>query len=318
MPPPEPVHTRPLPIRLLRQLCLVLLTGALLPAIPTLAGQAVTIERQDPRLFGYQLGDVISQTATIRLAPGYSLDPQSVPRAGKRAGWFMVRGVAARSTPLADGGTQLQLTLEMQLVNSPKATRTLTIPPVALRFKGKETITDTIPSLTIDAVPLGTGDIRTGLPEVAALRPAPVIATSGTERQLALYAGAAAALLAWIGLAWLIRRWKPRALRPFAAAARELRSLVRHADSLEGACHAVQRLHRAFDEVAGHRLFSEGVPGFCRRLGVDAALETRTVAFFATSQTLFFNPGGGRPPADCARELTELCEAWRRFERRHP
>lgn len=309
-----------IPSSLLRLLPAVTLTLMLMLAPPLFAGQAVRIERQDPRLYGYQLGDVISEMVVIRLAPGLEFDPSSLPRAGKRAGWFMVRGSDVRAQPDSDGGTRIDLRLDMQLVNSPTQPRSLTIPAIALRFKGREPVSDTVPSLTIDAVPLGTGEIRTGLPDVRPAHAPPLIPTAQARQGLEGIEIAAAVLAGWLLLTLAVPLLRPRRLRPFAAAQRDLRRLLRGSASPDGARVAVQRLHRAFDEAAGQRLFAAGVPGFCRRLGADAELEQRTRDFFQASQTLFF--ATGEPPAPVpsglGRELAALCRAWRRFEGRHP
>jgi mxaA protein len=308
MPPPERRRLLPVPF---------VLGTALAWALTAQAAPPVVLERIEPRLFGYQLGDVISQQVTLRLAPGVQFDPQSLPRAGKRAGWFMVRGSEVHSDALPDGGTQVSLTLDMQLVNSPTTARTLTVPAVALRFKAAQAISETIPSLTIDAVPLDSGEVRTGLPDVRAARPAPLIDTRPEQHQLQLLGVAALALSVWLVLTLLWRVLRPRELSPFAAAQRDLRRLLRAASSGEGARAAMQRLHRAFDQAAGQRLFGAGVPAFCHRMGADSDLEQRTVAFFSTSQSLFFDTGDTSVPEGLVRELGELCRAWQRFEGRH-
>jgi hypothetical protein len=96
-----------------------------------------------------------------------------------------------------------------------------------------------------------------------------------------------------------------------------LRGLARSAGTTEGTRALLQRMHRAFDQAAGHRLFSEGVAAFCHRMGADAELEKRTQEFFATSQAAFFDTTGTPLPTSLGTELRGLCQAWRRFEGRH-
>ena len=306
MPQPEPVNRSVLLLFLL----------ACLPACAA-DPSGVTIERVAPRVFGYQLGDVIREDLTIHLPPGQSLDEASLPRVGKRASWFTVKGLVLSTAPQDKGGTLVHLVLDMQLVNSPTVTRTLTIPPVAFTVKGKEPHGETIPSLTIDAVPLGTGEIRTGLPDVWPLRPAPWVPTALLEQHLQALGGVASVLGGWLALALAFRLWRPRKALPFAAARRDLRGVLRRLNTPEDARIAVQRLHRAFDLAAGQRLFSPGVPAFCQRMGVDAALQERTQAFFAASQALFFGTAGTAVPQGLGRDLAALCQAWQRFEGRH-
>jgi mxaA protein len=283
-----------------------------------MAAAPISIERQESRLFGYQLGDVIAEINEIRLAPGYRLDAQSLPRIGKRAGWFIVRNAQTRTVAAADGTTVIELRLELQLANSPKNPRMLSVPPFALRFTGPEARVETLPGLTIDAVPLGTGEIRTGMPDVLAPRAPPQIPIAGARAQLKTSAIAAALLGGWLILALAIRRWRPATPRPFAAANRDLRRLAKQALTLDGARAALQRVHRAFDQAAGHRLFGEGAEAYCRRVGADKALSDRTVEFFAQSRELFYRTDAAEVPHSLARDLAALCTAWQRFERRHP
>ena len=316
-----PTISMPLPDARLRFLLACATAGLFvcLSSAGALAMAPVTIERSDPRLFAYQLGDVIGERVLIRLAGGYSLDPQSLPRAGKRSGWFMIRSAQVlSSTPYSDGTSGVQLLIEVQLVNSPKTARALTVPPIALHFKGPEAREETIPGLTIDAVPLGTGEVRTGLPDIREPR-APARISLDTERgRLRWSLWLAAAFAAWFAVAMVFRRLGPKPQRPYADAARDLRTLLKSSETLEGARAAVQRVHRAFDQSAGHRLFGEGVPAYCARMGADASLQDRTIAFFALSQTLFFRTGAAEIPPGLGQELTELTHAWQRFEKRHP
>ena len=300
----------------LRPACL--LAALLLASSLAQAAPAVQIQRDDVRLFGYQLGDVVTESVDIQLAPGYVLDASSLPKAGKRAGWFTLRAIRQQDHPLTNGGTRVHLDIEVQLVNAPKQAQTVNVPPIALRFKGATTVTETIASLAVDVVPLGTGELRADLPELRPLRAAPLINLDEANRQLQWTGVAAATGLLWLLLTLTVRALKPRARRPFAQAARELRPLLRASQSLEGARQAVQRVHRAFDQAAGHRLFTEGVSAYTDRVGADAKLQAQTRDFFQLSRQLFFAPETAGAPADVATQLRTLVKAWQHFERRHP
>ncbi len=311
--PPDPLLFR----RAIAPCCTAALLA--LTALPALAVVPVQLQRPDIRLFGYQLGDVIVEPIDLVLAPGYSLDPSSLPRAGKRAGWWTLRNVRSQSAPDAQGGTRLHLDIEVQLVNAPKVPQIINVPPIALRFKGGPTpYTEIVPSLTVDVVPLGTGQVRSDLPDMRGLRPAPLVDDSAARERLHLVGMAGAGLAAWLLLALAVQLLRPRRLRPFAHAARELRRLLKAMDQPDGARTAMQRMHRAFDEAAGQRLFAEAVSDWCHRLGADAALHAQTVQFFARSRTLFFEPEQNGVPAGLRDELRSLARAWQQFERRHP
>ena len=294
------------------------LLGGLIGGALAHAELPVRIDRSEVRLFGYQLGDVLTEPIDVQLAPGYRLDVNALPKAGKRAGWFVLRAIRHEDHLLSNGGTRVHLEIEVQLVNAPKQAQTINVPPIALRFVGATTVNETLPSLAVDVVPLGTGELRSDLPEVRPLREAPLIDLEAAEGQLRWSGLVAAVAAGWLLLTAAARWLKPRDRRPFAQAARELRSLTRTAGSLEGARLAVQRVHRAFDQAAGHRLFAEGVSSYTHRVGADAGLQAQTEAFFQLSRQLFFAPDTAAPPADLGAQLKTLVQAWQRFERRHP
>ena len=278
----------------------------------------VTIEREDPRLYGYQLGDVITENAYIGLASGYHFDPQSLPKNGKRAGWFMVRASHYSEQALADGSAVGKLTIEMQLINSPSSVRSLTIPPISLKFKGPQNLVDTLPSLTIDAAPLDTGEVRTGLPDAQPLRPAKRIATDDTQALLENLLFLAGILGIWLIISLLIQRFSKRKSKPFASANRDIRRLTRLLVSIESAQALAQSVHRAFDQTAGYRLFREGVPAFCEQLHTPEELRAMTDAFFETSQRLFFKEETEEASTELlsnfSKQVRDLVRAWKKFE----
>jgi len=312
------------PNPMITSLKLALGITALASGMMTIEAQAkapVTIERLDSRLYGYQLGDIIPESVDIHLAPGYHFDPQSLPKNGKRAGWFMVRSSRYSQQDYSDGSSKVRLTIEMQLINSPSTVRSLTIPPIALKFKGPENLTDTLPSLTIDAAPLDTGDVRTGLPDAQGPRPAKLIPTQPTQLALENLSFIAGIVFIWLLVTLLIQRFSKRKTKPFAAANRELGKLLNQSRTIEGARSAARCIHRAFDQTAGQRLFGEGVAAFCAARGVNEELLLKTEAFYATSQMLFFQAENAEHSAELLaqipKQMRELVKAWKKFEAKH-
>jgi len=278
----------------------------------------VTIEREDPRLYGYQLGDVITESAYIGLASGYHFDQQSLPKNGKRAGWFMVRASHYSEQALADGSAIGKLTIDFQLINSPSNIRSLTIPPISLKFKGPQNLVDTLPSLTIDAAPLDTGEVRTGLPDAQPPRPAKLIATGETQALLENLLFLAGMIGIWLIISLLVQRFSKRKSKPFALAHRDIRRLSRLLMSIESAQALAQPVHRAFDQTAGYRLFREGVPVFCEQLHTPEELRAMTDAFFETSQRLFFKEETEEAATELLsnfpKQVRDLVRAWKKFE----
>jgi len=285
---------------------------------PSHAAAPITIEREDPRLYGYQLGDVITESVYIGMAAGYHFDPQSLPKNGKRAGWFMVRSSHYTEQSLANGSAIGKLTIDMQLINSPSAVRSLTIPPISLKFKGPQNLVETLPSLTIDAAPLDTGDVRTGLPDAQPLRPAKLIATDETQSLLENLLFLCGILGVWLIIALIVQRFSNRKSQPFAIASRAIGRLSRPPLTIESAQVLAQSVHRAFDQTAGYRLFREGIPAFCEQLHTPAALRDMTDTFYETSQRLFFKEENEAALSallsDFPQQVRDLVRAWKKFE----
>lgn len=276
----------------------------------------VTVERHPARLFGYQLGDVIEDTVDLHLAQGVTLDTEALPKLGKRLGWFMVRKITSSPLPHNGEGTALRLTLEVQLIDNPTQVRSLTVPPILLKFKGPTPLEDIIPSLTIDAAPLDTGNIRTGLPEFADLRPAPLIPTQDYVEGLKAWGMLAAGSLLWTLALLALAFRKNRTPRPFHDCERLLRHRFARSSSLDAWKLLFQEVHRAFDRAHGYRLFLRDVPHFCETYGADAPLSALTEDFFVSSERLFFSED--EAAWDWHKEglkLKALLKNWRRLER---
>jgi len=275
----------------------------------------LTVEQHADRLFGYQLGDVVQEQVVIH-ARGLTLDPQSLPHVGKRAGWFSVHSVALQDTPVAQGH-DYTLRLEFQLINSTHETRRLTVPPVLLRFtgEGNRVVEQGVGDITIDATPLGTGELRSGMDNVAPARPAMAISTEPQQQLITVEAALAVGLLLWLVAALVLRRLRPRRPRPFAMAHKELRRQKHISHSAEALATAVRRLHRAFDEGAGQRVFLEGLPALCAAWNAPDELRLRSEEFFKASRALFFDSNSA--PAELLfSELIVLARDWAHLERK--
>jgi mxaA protein len=276
----------------------------------------LTVEQHADRLFGYQLGDVVQEQVIIHTRTGLTLDPQSLPHVGKRAGWFAVHSVALQDTPVAQGH-DYTLHLEFQLINSTHETRRLTIPPVLLRFTGEggRVVEQGVGDITIDATPLGTGELRSGMDNVAPARPAVAISTEPQQHLLAVEAVSALGLLLWLVTVLVLRRLRPRRACPFALAYKELRRQKYTSHNTEALAAAVRRLHRAFDEGAGQRVFLEGLPALCAAWRAPDELRLRSEEFFKVSRVLFFDSNSA--PAELLfSELIVLARDWARLERK--
>jgi len=252
------------------------------------AGADVRVEVNQPRPFGYVVGDIAEQSVTVH-APGYALTEDSVPKLGRISAWLeRTRAVVVRTH---DG---FRLDLAYQFVNAPPEIRTLSLPIVKLPLRiGDRAAEAEIDEWPVTVAPLTPETIlaRAGLEEMQPDAPPPRVDTRWIVRRLVLYACAAAL----IGVFWASWRfgwsWRGRRPRPFAHAAREIHALATKA-SLDNYHAALRALHSAFNLTAGTTLFAPGIERFLAADPRFAALRTQIEAFFAQSQRAFFAGSG--------------------------
>ena len=258
---------------------------------------------EQPRAFGYVVGDVLTQRVLLQLE-GHEFAPPALAEAERVGVWLERRAARIESRP--DG--RRWLAVDYQLINAPQALTTVNLPALELQDKSAGV------SLKIAAWPISVSALTPraafgaeGLDELRPDRAAPMIATQPIRRRIAIWSGACLlALCAWLG--WVAARsWRAASARPFARALREMRRLD------ETAPAAWQALHRAFDQTAGRVTQSATLPALFERAPHLRPLRAQIEQFFAQSGELFFGRG---LPADRI-SVRALCERLRRIERRH-
>ena len=280
--------------------CVISRPGAALsteaPALP----EAVV---EQPRAFGYVLGDVITQRVLLQ-REGAPFELAKLP-ATQRVGMWLERR-AARTEPAADG--RRWLIVEYQLINAPRILTTITVPPLLLDSKQRDTKL-LVPEWAISVGPLtpqSAFDVS-GLGELRPDRHAALIATASMRRQVWVwFIALAATLTAWA--AWTHWRNRLAALnQPFARAWHEIQRLD------PASPQAWQTLHRAFDRTAGRVMHTETLPLLFEQAPHLQALRTQIQEFFAASSDRFF----GSRTQDSAVPIRSLCDSLRRLERQH-
>ena len=264
--------------------------------VATGAYAATTAVVEQPRPFGYVVGDVMTQRVLLE-SGGLELAPAVLPKAERVNVWLERR--AARIESLPDG--HRWLALDYQVINAPQSLTTVNLPAFELQGAPDGA------TLSIDAWPISVNALTSGGSiELRPDRPAPAVATAPIRRQIAIWSSAfLLALAAWLGwLAW--RNWRAAASRPFAHALHEMR----HLDG--GAPKAWRALHRAFDQTAGRAVQTATLPALFERVPQLRALRPEIERFFAQSRELFFGDG---LPAD-RMSVRSLCAQLRRIERR--
>jgi mxaA protein len=269
------------------------------PCAETLAVQA-TVEQ--PRPFGYVVGDLLTQRVLLQ-RDGRDFEPAALPVARRVSVWLERR--APRIVTAADG--RRWLCVEYQLINAPQALRVVTLPAWELKA-GPGAPSLAVAEWHLSVAPLTPqGSFSQGdLGELRPDRAPPLVPTHGLQRRAVAWAGACLLVLAaWT--AWLLWRNRRAAHLPFAQARRELARLDDHTPE------AWRALHRAFDRTAGRAIHGGSLPVLLQRAPHLGAVRTDIEGFYAHSQAKFF----GDEPSAAAPSPRALCERLRRLERQH-
>lgn len=270
------------------------------PATPTV---------QQPRPFGYVLGDTLAQRVLLESA-GRNFDPAALPPAERAGLWFARR---ASRIELAEDGHRW-LVIDYQLINAPQALMTVNLPPVTLKSKTSSDVL-AVPEWPISIAPLTprAAFAKGGLQELRPDHAAPTLPTSALRLQLEIWSGAfAVTIVIWLAW-WLVRSLRASANQPFA---RALRAVRRDGDDNEGAWLA---LHRAFDTTAGRALQLSTLPALFKRAPHFEPQRAAIEQFYSQSSERFFGADGTHPTdiRSPPLSLRTLCTTLRRIEKQH-
>lgn len=263
------------------------------------------LEIEQPRAFGYQIGDKLERIVRLTLANPNRLDVDSLPERGR------ISASLAIDEPRIEERRQrasidYEITLTYQIINVHPEVTDIPVPHHDIRYgNGDEKFQILIPASRIGVSVLRG---RTGGPDMQPDQP-PVILPQERTRIAALAAVFALSLGALMLLYWGL----PFAATsgPFVRAHRRLRAL--RAEQLDDARYGavLQLIHQGFDETAGRTVFPEHLDEF---FAAHQAFETSRepiVEFFMRSRTHFFgataDPGSDRYSyADLSRFVMEL------------
>jgi len=282
------------------------------PAVPS-------ARSDEPRAYGYTVGDVVTRRIALQVPPGLALDPQSLPRAGARGRALELQRVVLRSSL---SGAPESLQLDYQVFLAPREVRVLEMPPVELRFDGAAGARPQ--TLRIDAWPVTVAPLapvdaptREGLGELRPDRDPPPVDTQGARRRLAIEAGVLVLLLAYLAHVYVVLPWSAQRRRPFGRAWKRLAALPAQLDQAQRRA-AFEAVHAALNETAGEVVFEAGVERFLARRPRYAPLRAELLRFFDASRAEFFAVGGDRADGDAdgdAAAPRALCRRARDLER---
>jgi mxaA protein len=293
----------------------------LLIALPNGAAAEVrAVHTEEPRAFGYFLGDTLERTVEIETGPQDEIVPASLPRTGASNYWLELKSLDITTAQRGDARIH-RLKLAYQSFYAPIDPKKMTIPATQITIRGPNgNETATLPPFTFLMSPL-----REIFPEKSGetaetfLRPdaVPGLRRSGSLRTAALVAAAiAAALLLLLArdLAWW--PFDRRPARPFSRAVREIGHALAKGGNGASYRNALLAMHRAFDRTAGQRLFAADVDTFLAAHPEQIENRTEVERFFAASRIVFFGESQREgeielPPT----ELRQLASALARQER---
>lgn len=287
----------------------LLLTLVLLALAPWCRADSITIEPAPPRTFGYSIGDRIERRVEIRLEAPWTLAQASLPKPGRQNMWFELAEITTQMDDVPTG-TRIELRFVYQLMNSPMQPMVLLLPRVGLKFEGGPApVERDVPPAEVFASPLLPVEAAGSTLDTprADRKPEP-IAVDKYQNRLTAYALAAAFVLLWMWIAYLLTQ--RRRAGPFVRACRELRRLAHAPRDPAQSAAAMRVVHRALDETAGHSVFLDNVDALFAQPR-RAPLRERTRAFLAHSRKQFFAGSGEPLPLE---ESRALARAWRTLE----
>jgi len=270
-------------------------------AISAIAAQPPAAVVEQPRPFGYVVGDLVTQRVLLTTSE-HDFDPSVLLPIQRVNIWFERRAPRVEAT--ADG--RRWLIVNYQLINAPQTLTTITLP--AWDVPGKAGGTQLrIPATSISVGPLISSSPSATAVELRPDREVSLINTAPVRAQLIAWSIALGlTLAAW--LAWLRwRNWRDSLDQPFARALHELRRID------DSAPEAWQALHRAFDQTAGRVLQTETLPSLFERAPHLQQRRADIERFFSQSSERFFGAG----LQSNLVSVRALCRDLRQIERRH-
>jgi mxaA protein len=248
---------------------------------------------QQPRSFGYVVGDIATQRVYLE---GRTPDP--LPAAGPLGNWVERRPARIER----DARGRRWLVIDYQIINSPQGIKLISLP--AWKLEGLE-----IPEWPISVAPLTPEEpfAQRGLGGLRPDRAAPTIDLVPIHRSMMIWSACALALILWWAAWWGWRNWRATSRQPFAKALREIRSVD------EQSPQAWLALHRAFDATAGRVVQPETLPALFERVPRFEPQRSAIEEFFRQSSARFFDANGSAPRVP----VRALCAELRRIEKRH-
>ncbi|MGF6963643.1 mxaA protein [Paraburkholderia sp. WC7.3g] len=279
-------------------------------ACATASAAVVTARVQEPRAFGYVLGDVLTQRVLLE-ANGQDVGAVTPPSVGRTGVWLERRPVTLET----DANGRKWMVIAYQVVNAPQTLTQITLPALMLTSAAGTQLRiaewpASIGPLTPQTA-FAAGDLQPLRPD----RQAPMLGTAGWRRQITWALGLLiATLLAWAGW-WWARNLRESARLPFARAWRQMQRLPEA--SAAASSEAWVCLHRALNETAGQVVHLASLSALLARAPYLQPLRAQLEGFYQASSERFFTPAPNAVDHPAGLSLHALCLALYRAERRH-
>ena len=298
----------PVPVVLAALTVLVVLLLAAVQPQRAQATERVVATTEQPRGFGYQLGDVMTQHILLR-AQGRPFEPATLPPLERTGAWLERRAARIET----DAGGQRWLALEYQVINAPPALTAIALPALTLRAHSASDPLLTVAAWPISVAPItpqrpfAQGDLRGMQPDRGAV---PLPTTRLRHQLIASLAAIALVLCAWSGW-WVWRNRRDAQRLPFARACKALARF--DAARVDDEPEAWRYVHHALNHTAGQTVHAGALGALFEQAPYLRPLGARLERFYAQSEQRFFAAAavGERYP------LLELCRDLRRAERHH-
>ncbi len=288
--------------------------GMLLWVVTSLAAE-IEITANNPRPFGYVVGDMLEQELTLTSNASQRIDEKQLPALGRINAWLELRSLAINETSTSTHRIY-RVTLKYQLPNSPMEVRVLELPSQRFLFLGANKpieVKSTEWPITIGPITPEEVLAREGLEAMRSDVLPQSIDTSVYRQRMIGYALALAALVfywcyRYFGIPYLTRQ-----KRPFTRTFREISHLAKQAEA-NNFSRSIELIHHALNETAGKSLFVDNVDQFLAAKPLPPNLVSMTREFFQVSRREFF-AGGATNNLASIDWMLEFCRAWRDIER---
>ncbi|MFO1350545.1 MAG: hypothetical protein U1F68_07675 [Gammaproteobacteria bacterium] len=269
------------------------------------------IEVDNPRPFGYLIGDRIERDIRFELSKPYRLEVRALPKPGRINLWLELRPPRVEAS---DAGVVNRYRIKMtyQARNLDARHKTIAVPQL-YRF--------TVPAMAArsnkpspsPAWRFTVATLTDPAESVADIRP-PLAPPVKAMSRLAVAIPALLLVVALTGLAYAWGLGAGWGRSPFAVAIRRLRRLRRDPWDAAHYGEALRYVHAAFNETAGQTLFAEGLDAFFARAPRYAPLQHAITALFRHSRAVFFGAYEEGAHYSLAA-LIAICRDCRRAER---